>query len=51
MKRIPGEEKFIDFDEESNCWGIFGVESGFCYSLHWSEANAEEMLKRWEAVA
>lgn len=41
-------EKYVDFDEESDCWGVFGSESGFCYSLHcdMSEAYAEALRSK-----
>jgi hypothetical protein len=32
---------YVDFDEESGCWGVFGSESGFCYATFtdWDEAK------------
>jgi len=49
LKPIRGEPRWVDFDDEhSNCWGVFGTESGFCYSLHTSEELANEDLKRFE---
>lgn len=43
--RIPGEETYVDFDEETQCVGIFGVESGHCYTLHSDEETAKKALK------
>ena len=41
---------WIDKDEDSDCWGVFGTESAFCYSLHASEEDAnrkaEEFLEK-----
>ena len=36
------EEKYVDFDTENMLWGIFGVDSGFCYSTHCSETEAND---------
>ncbi len=41
---IAGEEKWVDYDKETACWGVFGVDSGFCYSLHTDEALANEKV-------
>jgi hypothetical protein len=38
------EQKWVDFDESTNCWGVFGVDSGFCYSTHSSESEANKRL-------
>ena len=38
------EEKWVDFDESTQCWGVFGLDSGFCYSLHYTEATALKQL-------
>ena len=43
---IVGEDKYIDFDESTNDWGIFGTESGFCYELYSSKAEAERVLQK-----
>lgn len=40
------EAEYVDFDEESGCWGVFDLESGFCYSLFSSEKEAYENLPR-----
>lgn len=37
--------RYVDFDEETQMWGIFGTESGFCYTLHGSKDAAEECFK------
>jgi hypothetical protein len=39
---------FVDFDSETNMWGVFGTESGFCYTLHHTEENARDYLKNKE---
>lgn len=38
------EEKWVDYDDGSACWGVFGLTSGFCYSLHASEEDANAVL-------
>jgi len=48
-RAIPGEKRWVDYDEETACWGVFGLDSGFCYSLHTSEELANDELKRYEA--
>lgn len=32
-------------DEDTDCHGVFGVESGFCYSLHCSYEAAKKALR------
>ena len=32
---------WIDLDKESNCYGVFGTESGFCYSLSADKTDAK----------
>jgi len=43
-KPIPNEERYVDLDEDTNCFGVFGLESGFCYSIHFSEKDANNCL-------
>ena len=38
------EEKWVDYDEETACWGIFGLNSGFCYGLYATEKEANKVL-------
>lgn len=40
--------KYVDFDEESACYGIFGSESGFCYESYMDEHDANSALRRIE---
>jgi hypothetical protein len=40
------EDKWVDYDEETTCWGVFGLTSGFCYSLHSSESDANKELDK-----
>ncbi len=40
------EEKWVDFDTDTDCWGIFGLVSGFCYQLFASEEEANEKLEK-----
>jgi hypothetical protein len=41
IRPLPGENRYVDFDDDSGCYGVFGEESGFCYGLHFSESDAE----------
>ncbi len=49
---------YVEFDNDCDMWGVFGCESGFCYSLHTDEYSAnkalhgiEEMKSKNEVVA
>ncbi len=44
-KPIPKEEKYVDYDEETTLWCIFGVDSGFAYASFPSEISATLYLK------
>ena len=36
-------EYFADYDDQSQCWGVFHTEgTGFCYGLYASEQEAEQ---------
>jgi len=36
-------EYFADYDEQSQCWGVFHTEGdGFCYELYASDQEAEQ---------
>ncbi len=47
--RLRGEIKDfsfeVDFDTQTECWGVFGCESGFCYSTWCSEEEAASRLQ------
>jgi hypothetical protein len=36
------DDFYPEFDERSGVFGVFGTESGFCYSTHCSYAQAKE---------
>ena len=39
-------EYFVEYDEDSQCWGIFHTDSGpRCYSLYASKLEAEAMAR------
>jgi hypothetical protein len=40
---------WVDYDEDSACWGVFGTESAFCYSLHAGVDEANEAKEQFEA--
>ncbi len=42
------EEKYVDYDEDTACWGVFGTESGYCYNLSACGAGANDRLKDYE---
>ena len=44
-ERIDQGSKFVDYEEETNSWGVFGTESGFCYSVHTSKDEAERAAR------
>ena len=41
--------KYVDFDEVSGYYGIFGSESAFCYESYADEHDAKSALRRIEA--
>lgn len=49
-KAIPGEGRWVDYDEETAGWGVFGVDSGHCYSLHSDQSQANKSLAAFEAT-
>lgn len=44
--RHKKEQKWVDFDDDTACWGLFGLDSGFCYGLYATEAEAVKALER-----
>lgn len=42
---IVGELKYVDWEPETGGWGVFGTESGFCYSVHERPEDAESKAK------
>lgn len=38
------EEKYVEFDEVTGMWCVFGVDSGYAYSTHASEEDAKAQL-------
>lgn len=45
LKPIDGEYKYVEFDDDFDCWAIFGSESGYCYGQYNSREQAEKNLK------
>lgn len=43
-KPIVGEQKYVDFDEESQLWCVFGTDSGHAYSSSADKHQAEDDL-------
>lgn len=44
-KPIVGETKYVDYDEPTGLWCIFGADSGFAYGSFACEEDAEKTLK------
>jgi len=42
LEMIPGEEHYAEYDNEFGWFAVFGTESGFCYSQHGTEEDAEK---------
>lgn len=45
-KAIPGEFRYVDYDEETALWCVFGLDSGHAYSSHASQEGAKESLDK-----
>jgi hypothetical protein len=43
--KLDKGSKYVDFDADSEMYGIFGTESGFCYRLYTSQEEAEAALE------
>ncbi len=41
LRPVVGEEKYVDFDEDTGLWCVFGLISGFAYSTWSSEDQAQ----------
>lgn len=39
------ESRYVDFDDEAGCWGVFGDTTGHCYSTWASRRDAEQELR------
>ena len=46
--KLDKGSKYVSFDEETDCYGIFGTESGFCYALYASRDEASDKLSEEE---
>lgn len=44
LKPIHGEEQYVEYDEDTSCYGIFGADSGFCYEFYTTEEEANSRL-------
>lgn len=45
LKPIHGEKQYVEYDDDTLCWGIFGLKSGYCYELYSTEFEANERLE------
>lgn len=35
---------YVDYEEDLDLWGVFHIDTGFCYSLHYTEQEAKNKL-------
>lgn len=40
-----GEACYVEWDDETNAYGVFGVDSGHCYSTYMDKTEAEQAAK------
>jgi hypothetical protein len=45
-RELDKGEVVADYDEDLGCWGVYGAHSGFRYSKHDTEAEAEKAAVR-----
>jgi nucleoid-associated protein YejK len=38
-------EWYVEFDEKTECWGIFNSETGFCRALFCNKQEANDFLE------
>jgi hypothetical protein len=50
-QKIDCGSVFADYDDENGIWGVFGTETGFCYSTHGSEKDAEVVATQHQQSA
>jgi hypothetical protein len=43
----PGEEVYVDWDEDHEQFGVFGTESGHCYASFGSKEECQEYARRY----
>lgn len=43
-EKVFGESKYVDYDEATGMWCIFGADSGHAYGSFASEEDADESL-------
>lgn len=48
-KPRAGEARYVDLDDDTALWCVFGVDSGYAYSSHASADEARDTLARSEA--
>ena len=41
---ILGEEKYVDYDEEYDWYGVFGLDSGHCYACFYDKVRAQKWI-------
>jgi len=39
---------YCDEDPDTNCWAVFGSESGFCYYVFYNESEAQTAAAKLE---
>lgn len=43
-KPLVKENRYVEYDEETEYWSIFGDKTGFCFGQYNSEEEAEKAL-------
>jgi|WetSurSiteA1Bulk_404760.scaffolds.fasta_scaffold220231_1 hypothetical protein len=44
------ETRYVDWDEDTQSYGIFGEESGHCYATYSDKDVAKKALAEWESI-
>ena len=47
--KTPDKSFYVELDDDTNLWCVFGDPSGFCYSTHSSKADADKAMKGMKA--
>ena len=46
MSRLKDRDFYAEWDEDTQLYGVFGTESGFCYATYSNPSEAEETAKQ-----
>jgi len=45
-KKLDENQFYVDYDAETDCWGVFGELSEFCYALFGDKDSADRWQKK-----